>query len=198
MPLAAAVSGRAVGRLTLAASSSSSACVAARPHVSGVAARPVGRCSRPRAVRRIIRRADLRQAFGLQVRPNQLALGQQAADRAAAQRRDPAQDRVFLDLFNICNSTRVLRSPTSTTRDRPNRLVSISPISGPRACASARHTTLAQVSMVSGFSSVLSQNSPPQSSSLLSSEITSVLSEEEKSCDAAFWQLSSVLSRWAG
>ena len=47
------------------------------------------------------RRGDLRQAFGLQVLPDQAAVGQQPADRPAPQRRDPAQSRVFLEHINL-------------------------------------------------------------------------------------------------
>jgi len=45
--------------------------------------------------------SDLGQAFRLEVFLDQVAIGQQAADRAATQHRDPAQARIFLSIL-IC------------------------------------------------------------------------------------------------
>ena len=45
--------------------------------------------------------SDLSQAYGHEILSDQVAVGQQATDRAATQRRDPAQARVFLEYINL-------------------------------------------------------------------------------------------------
>src|SRR5271165_670491 len=45
--------------------------------------------------------SDLSQAYGHEILSDQVAVGQQATDRAATQRRDPAQARVFLEHINL-------------------------------------------------------------------------------------------------
>ncbi len=53
--------------------------------------------------------SDLSQAYGHEILSDQVTVGQQAADRAATQRRDPAQARVLLEHINLslCEHTTI-------------------------------------------------------------------------------------------
>ncbi len=73
--------------------------------------------------------SDLSQAYGHEILSDQVAVGQQAADRAATQRRDPAQARVFFEHINLslCEHTTIANQHYAR---RPNRFVRASTWSG--------------------------------------------------------------------